>query len=74
MYIVNIASGCSNGGALFVSLDDLDNISILLAEDNDLEEEITYLFNEANIFIFNFEKNTANQTLKYTQNMYRNTG
>ena len=30
----------------FVSLDDLDNISILLHEDNDLEEEITHLFNE----------------------------
>ena len=28
----------------FVSLDDLDNISILLHEDNDLEEEITHLF------------------------------
>ena len=30
----------------FVSLDDLDNISILLDKDNDLEEEITHLFND----------------------------
>ena len=41
---------------LFVSLDDLDNISFLLDKDNDLEEENTHLFNEVTIFIFKFEK------------------
>ena len=40
MYIVNMASGCTHKEASFVFLDDLDNISILLDEDNDLEEEI----------------------------------
>ena len=40
MYIVNMASGCTDEGVSFVSLDDLDNISILLDEDNDLEEEL----------------------------------
>ena len=49
--------------ASFVSLDDLDNVSILLVEDNDLEEEITHLFNEASIFIFKFEKTATNQAL-----------
>ena len=39
MYIVNMASGCTHEGASFVSLDDLDNISILLDNDNDLEKE-----------------------------------
>ena len=35
-----------NQEASFISLDDLDNVSILLDEDNDLEEEITlYLRN-----------------------------
>ena len=38
--------GCTHEEALFVYLDDLDNISILLDEDDDLEEEITDLFNE----------------------------
>ena len=56
-------STCTHEEALFVSLDDLDNIFILLDEDNDLEEEITHLFNEGNIFILKFEKNTANQIL-----------
>ena len=31
--------------ASFLSLDVLDNISILLDKDHDLEEEITHLFN-----------------------------
>ena len=44
--IVNMASGCIHNEASFVSLDDLDNISILLDKDKDLEEEITRLFNE----------------------------
>ena len=36
--------------ASFVSLDDFDNISILLDKDNDLKEEITHLLNE--VFFF----------------------
>ena len=39
-----MASGCTHEEASFVSLDDLDNITILSEEDNDLEEEITHLF------------------------------
>ena len=67
---IKLHAYCKNGfglhteEALFVSSDDLGNISILLDEDNDLEEEITHLFNEVSIFIFNFEKNpTTNQAL-----------
>ena len=41
MYIVNMASGRKHEEASFVSSDDSD-ISILLDQDNDLEEEITY--------------------------------
>ena len=53
MYVVNMASDCSHEKALFVPLADLGNISILLNKDNDLEEEITHLFNEGRrIFIF----------------------
>ena len=40
-----MALGCTHEKASFVSLDDLDNISILLGDDNDLEEEIIYLMN-----------------------------
>ena len=43
MYIANMASGWTHEEVSFVSLDDLDNISIVLDEDNDLEEEITHL-------------------------------
>ena len=65
MYILNIASNRTHEEALFVSLDKLDNISTLLDKDNDLEEEITHVFNELSIFIFKFrKKNTTNQTLK----------
>ena len=41
-----MALGCTHEDTLFVHLDDLDNISILLDEGDDLEEEITDLFNE----------------------------
>ena len=44
------------GSYSFVSLNDLDNISISLDEDNDLEAEITHSFNEVSIFISKFEK------------------
>ena len=53
-----MALGCRDEGALFVSLDDLDNISTLLDEDNDLEEEIIHVFIEVRILIINFEKKT----------------
>ena len=52
MYIVNMASGCTHKESSFISLDYLDNISNLLDEDNDLEEEITHLFTEAKYFYF----------------------
>ena len=57
MYIVNTASSCTHEEASFVSLNYLDNVSILLQEDNDLEEEISHLFNEVSFFIFKFKKN-----------------
>ena len=63
MYTVNMASDCTHEEASFVSLDDLDSISILLDKDNDLEEEITHLFNEVSNFIFKFKKNTTDQAL-----------
>ena len=50
MYILRMTSGCAHKEVLFVFLDDLDNISILLDESNDLEEEITHLFNKKSIF------------------------
>ena len=53
-----MALGCTHKEASFVSLDDLDNISVLLHEDNDLEEQITYLFNEVNIIVIKFTKKT----------------
>ena len=34
-------------------------ISILLDKNNDLEEEITHLLNEINIFIFKLKKNNT---------------
>ena len=66
-----MASGCTHEEVSFVCLDDLDNISILLDEGNDLEEEITHLFNEVSISIFKFDNQSDSE---YTQNMYRNTG
>ena len=51
-----MASGCTHKEASFVSLDNLDNIFILLDEDNDLEEEITLLINE--VFLFSSLKKT----------------
>ena len=60
--------------ASFVSLDDLDNISSLLDEDNDLEYEINHLFDKVSISIFKFEKKHNQSGSKYTQNIYRNTG
>ena len=56
MYIVNIASSCTHDKASFASSGDLDNISVLSDEDNDLEEEITRSFNEVSVFIFKFKK------------------
>ena len=68
-----MAPGCTHEEDSLASLDDLDNVSILLDEDNDLEEEITHLFKE--VFLFSSLKETNSQSgSKYTQNMYRNTG
>ena len=67
------SSGCIHKEASFVSLDDLDKISVLLEEDNHLEEEITHLFNEISIFISKFEKKHSQSGSKFTQNMYLNT-
>ena len=73
--MVNMDSACTLEEALFLSLDNFVNISILLDKDNDLEEEITHLFDEVRIFILKFEKNETQSTgSKYTKNMYRNTG
>ena len=63
MYIVNMASGWTQEGAVFVSLDDLDNISILLGEENDFEEEITDLLNEVFFLFQSLKRNTTNQAL-----------
>ena len=64
MYTVNMALDCTHEEASFSSLDELSNITILLDEDNDLEEEITHLFNKVDIFIFKSDKKTtANQVL-----------
>ena len=50
IYTANIALSCTHKEASFVSLDDLHNISILLDKYNDLEQEITHLFNK--VFLF----------------------
>ena len=39
-----MASSCTHKEASFVSLGNLDDISILLDEDNDLEEENTHIY------------------------------
>ena len=46
----------------------------MIDKENDLEEEITYLFNVVSIFIFNFEKNHSQSGSRYIQNTYRNMG
>ena len=66
--------GLHTENASFVSLDDLDNIAILLEEDNDLEEEIVHLFKEGSLFIFKFEKKHDQSGSKCIQNINRNTG
>ena len=48
-----------------------DNTSILLDEDNNLEEEIIHLFNEVSIFISKFEKSYNQSGCKYAQNVCR---
>ena len=69
MCIVNMASGCTLEEALFVSIDEWGSISILLGEDNDLEKETIHLFDEVNIFIFQFEENTINQFLNTSKHV-----
>ena len=53
--------------ASFVSSHGLDNISILLDEDNDLEEEITHLFNELSTF---FPSLKRTKYIHYTLNIF----
>ena len=72
MYILRMTSGCTHKEVLFVFLDDLDNISILLDESNDLEEEVSHLFNKKSILKLQKRHNLSGS--KYTQNMYCNTG
>ena len=53
----------TRGSFVCMFIDDLDNISFLRNEDNDLEQ-ISHLFNEVSIFIFKFEKKPpSNQAL-----------
>ena len=72
MCILRMTSGCTHKEVLFVSLDDLDNISILLDESNDLEEEVSHLFTKKSILKLQKRHNLSGS--KYTQNMYCNTG
>ena len=65
MHIVNIVLGCTVEVALFVSLDDLDNISTFSDEDNDLEEEIIHIFIEVRILIIYFEKKPNQSGSRY---------
>ena len=46
MYIVNMALGCTHEEVSFLSLHDLDDISILLDEDNYFEEESGSKYNQ----------------------------
>ena len=48
-----MASGRTHEEASFVFLDDLDNISILLGENNDVEEKITHLLSVQQIALGN---------------------
>ena len=57
-----MASGCIHAEASFVSLDDLEIISILSNKDNDLEEEITHLYNEVYL-ILSLKKSVTNEAL-----------
>ena len=61
MHAVNMASGCTHEETSFLSLDDLENICILLDEDYDLEEEI-YLMSKF-ILSSSLKKSTTNQAL-----------
>ena len=47
-----MASSCTHKEASFVSLGNLDDISILLDEDNDLEEETTHIYIYIYIYIY----------------------
>ena len=48
-----MTSGSTHEEASFLSLDDLDNISTLLYEVDDLEEKFTDLLNEVSIIYSN---------------------
>ena len=66
-----MASGCTHQETSFVSLDGLDNISILSDEDNDLEEENTHLFNAVSNFVFKFEKNPLKEPTSQILNVLK---
>ena len=55
MYIVNMASGCTHEETSLGSLNDLDNVSILLDKDNDLEGKNSHLFKTIKICILRFK-------------------
>ena len=44
--------GLHTRGSFILSLDNLNNIFILLDKDNNFEKEVNQLFNEVSIFIF----------------------
>ena len=58
---------CPHEETPFVSLDDLDSISILSDEDSDLEEEIIHLFNEESFLFLSLKKNKETKTKKSTK-------
>ena len=58
---------CPHEETPFVSLDDLDSISILSDEDNDLEEEIIHLFNKVSFLFLSLKKNKETKTKKSTK-------
>ena len=61
-----MASGCKHKELRLYFLDDLEIISILLDKHNDLEVEITHLFNK----VF-FQKNTTNIFKIYSKHVPR---
>ena len=56
--------GCPHEETPFVSLHDLDSISILSDEDSDLEEDIIHLFNEVSFLFLSLKKNKETKTKK----------
>ena len=55
MYIANMASSCTYEETSLGSLNDLDNVSILLDKDNDLEGKNSHLLKIIKICILHFK-------------------